>query len=313
MSGHKSYYDVLGVGRNATKDEIQKAYRKLARKHHPDINKASDAEETFKAINEAYAVLSDEEKRGKYDRFGKDWEHAGAPGTGGGSSAWSGENVRYTYSDGDHADFSDFFHDLFGRAAEERQSGRTGRRRGSDQEAVLDISLKEAFHGERKNVELSRVEPGRDGRPQTVRKSYVVTIPKGADEGMVIRLSGQGGEGVSGAPAGDLYLHLHILPDPVFTRNGDDLAQTVDITPWEGALGAKILVTTMDGRINMTVPAGTSSNRVFRIPGKGMPRSTGGHGDLLVTVRIVVPKRLSDEEERLFTELAKASTFNPRP
>ncbi|HEY6008677.1 MAG TPA: J domain-containing protein [Geobacteraceae bacterium] len=307
---YRDYYETLGVGRTASQEDIQRAYRKLARKYHPDINKSPGAEERFKEINEANEVLGDPEKRARYDQVGSAWqpdrEFHPPPGD---------TEVRFTFTGDDPGQFSDFFQTLFGggwRGEEELRGGGVRRRRGRDQEAALDVTLREAYHGGRKTVELERLDIGPDGQPARVRKTYDITLPKGVTDGSLIRLSGQGGAGSGGGAAGDLYLRLRILPDPQFTLKGHDLLTEVGVAPWEAALGAKVEVPTIDGRVSMTVPPGTQSGQTFRIRGKGMPGEGGDHGDLLATVRIVVPRQLSEREKRLFQELAQASSFNPR-
>lgn len=308
----QDYYKTLGVDKNASQEAIQRAYRKLARKYHPDINKARDAEEKFKQINEAYEVLGDPEKRTKYDQVGSSWN------SGFESYCPAGdETAHFSFSSGEPGQFSDFFQNLFGGSwnfgeDNELWGGGVRRRRGRDREARLDISLDEAYHGARKNLEMEQIETGVDGRPQKAVKSYEVTIPPGVTEGSLIRLPGQGGSGSGGAEAGDLYLRIHILPDPRFTVNGYDLATNVNIAPWEAALGAKVPVATIDGRINLNIPAGTQSGWTMRVRGKGMPVSSGIHGDLLVTVRIVVPTHLSTRERQLFEALARESRFDAR-
>lgn len=312
MATYQDYYAILGVGKTAAQEEIQRAYRKLARKYHPDINKESSAEEKFKQINEAYEVLGDPEKRAKYDQFGSGWDGQFAN-----QGYQGGDNVRFHYSNADPGQFSDFFQNLFGggwsfgEEAEFRGSG-TRRRRGRDHETTINITLADAYHGARKSIELENVEADSSGRPTRTRRSYEVTIPPGVTDGSLIRLAGQGGSGSGGADSGDLFLRVSIQPDSRFSLNGHDLATFVDITPWEAALGAKVLVPTIDGRINLTVPAGTQSGQTLRVRGKGMPVTSGRNADLLVNVRIVVPKHLSARERHLFEELAKESRFDPR-
>ncbi len=312
MATYQDYYATLGVGKTATQEEIQRAYRKLARKYHPDINKESTAEEKFKQINEAYEVLGDPEKRAKYDQFGSGWDGQFAN-----QGYQGGDNVRFHYSNADPGQFSDFFQNLFGGGwsfgeETEFRGGGTRRRRGRDHETTINITLADAYHGARKSIELEKVEADSSGRPTRTRRSYEVTIPPGVTDGSLIRLAGQGGSGSGGADAGDLFLRVSILPDSRFSLNGHDLATTVDITPWEAALGAKVLVPTIDGKINLTVPAGTQSGQTLRVRGKGMRVTSGRNGDLLVNVRIVVPKHLSARERHLFEELAKESRFDPR-
>lgn len=308
---YQEYYQTLGVEKNASQAEIQRAYRKLARKYHPDINKSGSAEEKFKQINEAYEVLGDPEKRRKYDQIGTSWnegfEFQGEPG---------GDNLHFSFRSDDPGQFSDFFQNLFGGGWDNFRSAGMGegsrRLRGEDHQATVEISLKDAFQGAKKTVELERVEFDSSGRPGRIRKRYDVSIPRGVTDGSLIRLAGQGGAGSGGGPEGDLYLKVRILPDPDFTIREHDLVTSVDITPWEAALGAKIQVATVDGRISMTVPAGTQSGQAFRLRGKGMPVSGGESGDLLVNVRIVVPSHLSASEKHLFEELSRESRFTPR-
>lgn len=310
--GYQDYYKTLGIAKAASQEEIQRAYRKLARKYHPDVNKSADAEETFKRVNEAYEVLGDPAKRARYDQIGSDWQ----PGRE--APAYTGrEDIRFNFTTGDPGQFSDFFRNLFGGGwGDMRENAAQGasrrQRRGRDHEATIEITLLEAFSGGRKTIELERLEPGRDGRAHPVRTAYDVNIPAGVTDGSVIRLAGQGGKGGDSGSSGDLYLQVRIRPDHRFTINGHDLLSSINITPWEAALGAKVQIPTVDGRISMTVPAGTQSGQTFRLRGKGMPRMDGSYGDLLVSARIVVPKHLTEQERRLFEQLAGSSRFNPR-
>jgi curved DNA-binding protein len=313
MATFQDYYSTLGVSKTATQEEIQRAYRKLARKYHPDINKAGDAEEKFKQIIEAYEVLGDPEKRAKYDQIGSGWDGQFAKQTYRG-----GDNARFHFTNADPGQFSDFFQNLFGAGGwdfsgdQELRGGGVRRRRGRDHETAINISLADAFHGVKKSVELERVEQGSDGRPARTRRTYDVTIPQGVTDGSLIRLAGQGGSGSGGGESGDLFLRINIIPDSRFTLDGHNLATVIDIAPWEAVLGAKVHVPTVDGRISLTIPAGTQSGQTLRVRGKGMPVAPGRFGDLLVNIRIVVPKHLSSRERQLFEELSKESRFNPR-
>ena len=309
---YQDYYKTLGVDRGASQQEIQRAYRKLARKYHPDINKSSDSEEKFKQLNEAYEVLGDPEKRTKYDHLGSSWDSSfegfEAPGAG---------NVHFSFSSEDPGQFSDFFQNLFGggwRFGEQGnlRGGGIRRRRGRDHESSITISLAEAYHGAKKSIELERVEIDADGREVRMRSTYEVHIPRGVTDGSLIRLLGKGGAGSGGGEFGDLYLRVNITPDARFTLKDHDLATTVDIAPWEAALGAKVTVPTMDGQINLTIPSGTQSGRILRVRGKGMPVSSGVYGDLMVTVRIVVPVHLTARERELFEQLSRESRFKAR-
>ncbi|MBN2452478.1 MAG: DnaJ domain-containing protein [Lentisphaeria bacterium] len=328
----KDYYEILGVSREATGDEIKKAYRKLARKYHPDVNREPGAEDRFKEIGEAYEVLSDAQKKKRYDSLGRNWkagqEFRPPPG-------W--ENVRFEFSGGSGGrgfrmedfggGFSDFFESLFGGLEGAGGPSFAGSRRGGsffdghppraargqDREAEVTISLEEAYHGAAKTLSLSSRERGPDGRLHRTTKSYDVRIPPGTTEGTRIRLGGQGGAGASGGQAGDLYLAVRIAPHPVFRLQGHDLEAALRLSPWEAALGARVSVATLEGKATLTVPAGTQTGRRFRLRGKGLPLAgSRGRGDLYVTAAIVVPASLSPKERALLEELARESRFDPR-
>jgi len=287
----RDYYELLGVARDAEAEEIRRAYRKLARRYHPDVNKEQGAEERFKEISEAYDVLSDPDKRARYDRLGANWRQAPPPG----ADDFGGfGDVRVEFGEGD---FEDLFSSFFG--------GRTGRRsgfaaRGADHEAVLELSLEEAARGGQRTVQLG------DGR------SYEVNVPAGVRDGQRIRLAGEGGQGAAGGPSGDLFLRVHLRPHPRFRLDGRDLHVTVPVTPWEAALGAVVEVPTLEGTAKVKVPAGSSSGRRLRLRGQGFPGPRGGHGDLYATVQVMVPRQLSDRERELYEQLAAASDFDPR-
>jgi curved DNA-binding protein len=311
----QDYYEVLGVQRTASQDEIKKAYRKLARKFHPDVSKEADAEEKFKKINEAYEVLRDPVKRSKYDRLGKDWKHGEQfrppPG-------WETAGTGQTGFDG-AGDFSDFFQSIFGGGfGGFGRTGRTGgpaagawKRPGRDLEATIEIALEDALHGASKTIELEKRVPGAGGEDRIQRVTYQVRIPKGVREGTRIRLAGKGEPG-AGGPDGDLYLRVRFKKHPRFRVTGHDLTTTVDLTPWEAALGTEFPLRTLEGRVKLHIPPGTPSGRVLRLRGKGLPRSSSERGNLLVKTRIVVPESLSSQERELFERLAKESSFKPR-
>jgi len=323
----KDYYEVLGVKRDASEAEIKKAFRKLAQKYHPDINKNSEAEAKFKEANEAYEVLKDKEKRKRYDQLGANWQ-AGQdfrppPG-------W--ENVHYEFhgSPGGMGGvefedmgggFSDFFEMLFGGGMRGRRAtrgpGAAGgfhrSAKGQDHEANLTITLEDAFHGGKKSITLETVQADATGQPRRQTKRYDVNIPKGTTEGSRIRLSGQGGPGIGGGKAGDLYLRIHLAPHPVFTVYDHDLHMHLDLAPWEAALGTKVQIPAPAGRIALTIPAGTQSGQHLRLRNKGLPLGgKKGNGDLLAIVRIVVPEHLTAKEKKLFEQLSKESKFKPR-
>ncbi|SDK47545.1 DnaJ C-terminal domain-containing protein [Nonomuraea jiangxiensis] len=301
MAARRDFYEVLGVGRNAGADEIQRAYRKLVRAYHPDVNKDPGAEDRFKEISEAYSVLSDPETRRRYDAFGPDfrqvppdvdpaeWARARATtGTGGG-----GWGSPWPSGFGSGIDVEDLFGGMFGR----RQWGPVP---GADQEAELTLTVEEAYHGGHRALTL----PG--GRRLEVR------IPAGVTNGQRIRLAGQGGHGSAGAPSGDLQLVVRIAEHPRYRVDGRDLYAALPLTPWEAALGATVAVDTPAGEAKVRVPPGTSTGRRLRLRGRGMPNPRGAAGDFFAEVRVMVPAGLTEEQRRLFEQLAAVSTFDPR-
>jgi curved DNA-binding protein len=306
----QDYYDTLGVNRDASQEEIRKAFRKLARQYHPDVNKNPGAEEKFKQINEANEVLGDVEKRKKYDSLGANWragqEFTPPPG---------GADFQFHGTSGGFDDFSDFFASLFGDSGIGQDFGGwtspRGHARGNDEQADIEVTLLEALQGATRSIEVERpVKAGR-GRVHSQKRTYTVKIPKGITEGSQIRLGGQGGQGFGDGPAGDLYLKVHLRHDPHFETEGHNLKTVLPITPWEAALGAEVPLRTVEGSVSMKIPPGTSSGKVFRLRGKGLPKSQGDRGDLLVTVQIVVPKTLTPRERELFEQLSNESQFTP--
>jgi curved DNA-binding protein len=328
----RDYYETLGVGRSATEEEIKKAYRKLARKHHPDVNPGDkSAEERFKEINEAYEVLSDPDKRKRYDQLGANWK-AGSdftppPGQDGHQYEYRDFGDIFTESRG--GGFSDFFESLFG--------GRRGPRagpgfamRGQDVEADIALSLEDIHRGAARTLSFQVREPCpscqgtgvSDGKPcpscrgagmVTKPRSIEVNVPAGVREGSTIRLAGQGEPGANGGPPGDLFLHARVQPHPLFTQvNEDDLQIELPIAPWEGALGAKVSVPTLDSPVEMTIPAGAQGGQRLRLRGQGLNKRRGGRGDQYVKLKIVNPPSLSSSEKEMFEKLASASRFNAR-
>jgi curved DNA-binding protein len=329
----KDYYDVLGTSKTATEDDIRKAYRSLARKYHPDVNPGdTSAEERFKEINEAYEVLSNADKRKRYDQLGPNWK-AGSdftppPGWQSASSGFDGFGDGFATGRGS-AGFSDFFESLFGG----RRGARAGagfRMRGEDVDAEITLTLEEAHRGVTRRISLQLNEPCpncggsglKDGKTcPTCRgegaipreRSFDVTIPAGVRTGSVIRLAGQGEAGANGAPAGDLFLHVRIEPHPLFDIIGqDDIQIELPISPWEAALGARISVPTLDGNAEMKIPAGTQGGKRLRLRAQGLSKREGGRGDEYVKVKIVIPPKLTGKEKNLFEKLAAESQFNPR-
>lgn len=310
---YKDYYKLLGVERSAATEEIAKAYKKLARKHHPDLNPGdSGAEEKFKEINEAYEVLKDPEKRKLYDQLGPNWKEGqqfqGAPGF---------ENMNFNFNGQNFggAGFSDFFEAVFGQAGGRAQAGggRGGfgpdpfggfssrQRRGRDVEADLSVSLEDAIKGGRRTITLTM--------PQGDR-TLEVNVPAGIREGGKLRLAGQG-DSAPGGSAGDLFLRIKYAPHSLFRTEGDNILYDLPLSPWEAVLGTKARVPTLEGDIELNIPAGTGSGRKFRLRGKGLGASAG-RGDQMVQVQIRVPVELTPRERELWDALAAESTFMPR-
>jgi curved DNA-binding protein len=311
---YKDYYKTLGVSKNADPKDIKKAFRKLARQYHPDVNKGdADAENRFKEINEAYEVLSDPDKRQKYDQFGSQWQQfsrAGGQAQDFDWSQWSSQPGRGGFRSvspeefeqmfGGQGGFSDFFETLFGgeMGGRRAQPGGFGRqqtvtRRGHDQEHTVQITLEEVLHGTIRSLQWE------DGRKIEAK------IPKGVKSGSKIRLSGQGGSGVGGGPAGDLYLVVETYDHPHFVREDSDLRVTVPVDLYTTLLGGKAEIPTLEGSVNLTIPAETSNGQTIRLRGQGLPRlhQPDQRGDLYVTVNVQLPQNLTDEEKELFARL----------
>jgi curved DNA-binding protein len=306
------YYEVLGVARDASGEELQRAFRTLARRYHPDVNSDPSAEERFKEINEAYHVLADPETRSRYDRFGPEFrqipDDVASAGSGPrragpyrSASAAGGRRERGFGSVGINIDdlFSGAsgFDDLFGSWRSDAPIA------GADQEAEVALSVDEAFIGGKHRVTVSS---------PSGQRNYDVTVPAGVTEGQRVRLSGQGGQGRGAAPPGDLYLRVRITPNERYRVDGRDIYVDTPVAPWEAALGATIPIQTPGGEVKVRVPAGTSSGRRLRLAGEGMPNPRGKPGDLYAEVRIVVPHRLRRRERELFEELARESNFDAR-
>ncbi|MFF0268308.1 DnaJ C-terminal domain-containing protein [Kribbella sp. NPDC004536] len=310
------FYEILGVSRSASADEIQSAYRRLARQYHPDVNKDPGAEERFKQISEAYDVLSDPQQRKRYDAFGADFRRvppdvdpdtyarsrAGAGGRAGpGGRAWEGSRQTGAGDfDAEGIDLEDLLGGMFGGRA-----GRGwGRIPGSDQEVELELSVEEAYRGGNRKLTVRG--------PTGAERAIDVKIPAGVTNGQRIRLAGQGGQGTAGAPAGDLYLVVRIADHPRYRLSGRDLVVDLPLAAWEGALGASVTVETPGGDATVKVPKGSSTGRRLRLKGRGLPNPRGTPGDLYAEVKLMVPGELSREEKRLFEELAGTSKFDPR-
>ncbi|GAA5025982.1 DnaJ C-terminal domain-containing protein [Actinopolymorpha pittospori] len=312
----RDFYEILGVPRTASREEIQRAYRRLARENHPDVNKDPGAEERFKDVSEAYDVLSDPDLRKRYDAFGPDfrrvpedvdpetWTRAQARARAGAGQARAGAGA------GRGGGFGGFggpegidIEDLFGGMFTGRGGRGWGPIPGADQEAELVLSVEDAYRGGRHSITLA----GPEGQRQ-----YDVNIPPGVTDGQRIRLAGQGGRGSDGASPGDLYLVVRLAPHPRYRVHGRDIDVDMRLAPWEAALGASVPVDTPGGEAKVKVPPGTSSGRRLRLKGRGMPNPHGKPGDLYAEAKIMVPRHLTGEERRLFEELAKKSTFDAR-
>ena len=325
----KDYYQVLGVDRGAPEADIKKAYRKLVRKHHPDVNKAADAQVRMQELNEAWEVLQDPEKRAAYDQLGQRWqggadfkpppdwnagfEFSGAPegwdGAGGGGGGGGGD-----------ADHSAFFESLFG-AARRSSAGRARRpadgdfaARGNDHHAKIVVPLEDAFTGATRTLTLQGAEFNAQGRPQTHTRQLAVTIPKGLKAGQLIRLAGQGSPGFGGGAAGDLFLELEFEPHPRYRAEGRDLYVTLAVAPWEAALGAQLPVATPGGEVEISVPAESQAGRKLRLKGRGIPAADakGTPGDLYLVLEVVLPPARTDAARAAWRKMAEDLAFDPR-
>ena len=308
----KNYYDVLGVPRDATADDIKKAYRKLARKYHPDISKAPDAEARMQEVNEANAVLSDPEKRAAYDQLGKDYrpgEEFRPP------PDWDAgfEFSDHGYAAGAGGGFSDFFEQIFGRAGGFAQ-GPAGRAAhhggGEDHHARIYLDLEDAYSGATRQVSLRAPKLDAQGRVTLATRTLNVKIPRGVKAGQVIRLAGQGAPGVGGGRPGDLLLEVHFKPHPRFRVDGRDLYLTLPVAPWEAALGAVVAVDLPGGTARVRIPEGAQSGRLLRVRGKGIPGEPPG--DLLLTLEVALPPADTPQARALYEQMARELAFNPR-
>jgi curved DNA-binding protein len=318
----QDYYHVLGVDRNATDEEIKKAFRKLARQYHPDVAKDQPtAEARFKEINEANEVLSDPDKRRKYDELGANWNHPERQATrsDGGFDGGPGGGSEFHF---DGTGFSDFFERFFGSrgrpsggfahfdpTGEDGTGGGTVAQRGEDIEGDILVTLGEIMHGSTRTIRLERTDPHTGhSAMQTLR----VKIPAGVREAQLIRLAGKGQEGRGGGDSGNLYLRVKFAKHPDFRVRGADLYYDLELSPWEAVLGASVHLPALDGTVSLKIPAGTAAGQQFRLRGKGLPTGSGTRGDLYAMVSIQVPSQLTPEQKNLWAQLAAKSPFNPR-
>jgi curved DNA-binding protein len=307
----KDYYKILGVDRGASKDDIKRAYRRLARKYHPDVSKESDAEARFKEMKEAYEVLKDPEKRSAYDQFGANWKA--------GQEFQPPPNWQREYSFGGGAEpfgeagqFSDFFESLFGAGRGGAFTFRTGsgRAKGEDVNATISIPIEDAFSGASRTITLEVPEADQGGVVTRRRKSLNVKIPAGITAGKRIRLEKQGGAGFGGAPAGDLYLAVELEPHRFYRLDGRDIHLDLPVTPWEAALGRKVKVPTLGGAVDLQIPAGSSSGKTLRLKGRGLPGKPPG--DQYVDLKVVVPPATDEKVRDLYESLERENHVNPR-
>jgi len=306
---YKDYYKILGVERSARHDEIKRAYKKLARKYHPDVSKEKDAEARFKEINEAYHVLRDKEKRKAYDQLGSQWkqgqEFHPPPG-------WESHVRQGGFSAEDLGGFSDFFAEIFGGqpGGGFHYETRNFRMRGQDLHASIEITLEEAFNGVTRTLSLQAPDIDEKGQVQQRTRQLNVQIPKGVREGQHIRLAGQGGPGMGGGQAGDLFMQVVFAPHPHFHADGRDIFLELPITPWEAALGARLKIPTLGGRVEMQIPAGSQSGRKLRLKGRGLPGTPPG--DQYLVLLIETPPASNAAAQDFYQRMARELPFNPR-
>ena len=306
---YKDYYKIMGVGRDAKPEEIKRAYRKLARKYHPDVSKEAGAEEKFKEVAEAYAVLGDEEKRKAYDELGSNWKQGQdfRP-----PPNWDAQGFEFhTSGSGGAADFSDFFEELFrGMHGAGPRHTRNVRMRGQNEQARIFIDLEDAFHGATRTLNLRVSEPDAHGRMHHRNRTLNVRIPKGVRAGQHIRLSGQGGAGIGGGEAGDLLLEVQFNPHRIYTVEGRDLTLKLPVTPWEAALGATVRVPTPTGAVELKVPADARPGQKMRLKGRGLPGRAPG--DLYARLEIVTPPARDEKQRQFYKKMSDEFDFNPR-
>ena len=308
----KDYYKILGVDRAASRDDIKRAYRRLARKYHPDVSKEPDAEVRFKEMKEAYEVLKDPEKRSAYDQFGANWKA--------GQDFQPPPNWQREYSFGDGAQsfgdagqFSDFFETLFGQSRGGGFGGfrtRGGHVKGEDINATITIPIEDAYRGASRTISLEVPEADATGAVRRRRKTLNVKIPSGVTAGKRIRLEKQGGPGYGGSPAGDLYLAVEFEPHSFYRADGRDIHLELPVTPWEAALGRKVKVPTLGGPVDLQIPAGSSSGKTLRLKGRGLPGKPAG--DQYVELKVVVPPASDDATRELYETLERGHDVNPR-
>ena len=310
---YQDYYERLGVSKTATADEIKKQYRRLARKYHPDVSKEADAEEKFKLVKEAYEVLKDKEKRKMYDTMGHnpDGSAFNPPPDFDFNQYQQGHGGGQHYSHFDGGDFSDFFENMFGaRGAGFRQQRQPRDRKGEDAHVKLTVSLEDAYHGEKRTVQLQEPVVGPNGQVSYETKTLNIKIPAGVTNGQKIRLKGQGNPGLGNGPNGDMYITVNIAPNAKFSLDGKNIGYTLPITPWEAALGAEVTCPTLGGPIKLKIAPNSESGKKLRLKGRGLPGKNAG--DEIVTLKVVLPKADSDKAKELYEQMKQELDFNPR-
>jgi len=311
---YKDYYKIMGISREATQDEIKKAYRKLARKYHPDVSEASDAEERFKELGEAYEVLKDPEKRKAYDQLGSDWKAGQEFRPPPGWQAHTGGGGFEGFGGAGEADFSDFFEDLFGggfsRGGRSRTYQREFRSDGQDRHARILIDVRDSYTGATRSLQMQLPEMSRDGRVINRQRVLNVKIPKGIRPGQQIRLKEQGGAAMGSGTAGDLYLEVEFQPDDFFHVEGKDVYLKLPVAPWEAALGGKVNVPLPAGDIELTIPPNSASGRKLRVRKKGLPGKEPG--DLIVVLNVVFPPANDEKARKLYGQMRDTIHFDPR-
>lgn len=307
----KDYYKVLGLEPGADDKAVKTAYRKLARKYHPDVSKEKDAENKFKEVAEAYEVLKSAEKRAEYDELSK-YAQYGQPFEP--PPGWPPQdNAGFADGAGAGREYSDFFESLFGRAGRSHGAGRSSSRRGQDIEIALPLLLEETMVEEAKQIAFKLPQYSPDGLPlPAISKTLNVKIPPGVSNGERIRIKGQGAPGLGGGANGDLYLIIQLVPHPLFDVEAHNLILTVPLAPWEAALGSQITVPTLNGKISLRIPANTQSGQRLRIKGKGLLNKSGEPGDMYALFKIVIPAQTDESVRALWAQLAEQAAFNPR-
>jgi len=313
---HKDYYSILGVDKDVDSATLKKKYRKLARKHHPDVNQESGSDQKFKDISEAYEVLKDPEKRKAYDQFGENWktgpqqqQHNQKQPYGQGYGSAGGNGFDFGGGFGDAGEYSDFFESMFG-AGGGRKRGRSPHRKGEDVDAGISIPLEDAYRGSSRTITFETPTLSQNGEMENKKRTLNVKIPKGIKKGGRIRLKGQGAPGYNGGQAGDMYIRIDIDKHPLFDVEGADVYLKLPIAPWEAALGAKVNVPTPAGTIKLNIPEGTASGKKLRMKGKGIPSKKAG--DLYVEIHIVLPPANEGKARKVYEDM-KDLDFNPRP